>query len=139
VAIGRTDLIAKVHWAELIPYFIAAIVLIHFFGIVGAAAAWSVRVIFDSFLFLWLSRVVVKVNVPFSKIAFAVLVGIAVLLPSPLIALYNNFSPVLLLTIPLSVAVYLWIAFRLFVTEGEREWFIEKIPVKFRGLISKVA
>lgn len=42
-AAGRTDVIAKIHLAECVPYVAALWLGMKHFGIVGAAMAWSVR------------------------------------------------------------------------------------------------
>ena len=47
---GRTDLTAKFHLAELIPYLLALWWALLNFGIVGAAAVWTLRVAFDTAL-----------------------------------------------------------------------------------------
>ena len=134
IASGRTGLIAKIHSAELIPYAICAAILISYFGITGAALAWSLRVIFDSAVFLWLARSVVGVHIGYRWTALASAFGVLVLSPSVLIAaFYNNYSPMLALTIPVSVALYSVIVWRYFVGEDERRWFIGKLPVQFRS------
>ncbi len=48
---GRPDLIAKLYLSYLVPYFAALFGLMHFFGITGAAVAWSVRSSMDMVLF----------------------------------------------------------------------------------------
>ena len=47
---GRPDLVAKAHLAELVPYLALLWWLISTFGIVGAAAAWTLRVVADTFI-----------------------------------------------------------------------------------------
>lgn len=47
MADGKPDLVAKAHLSELVPYFIAMGVGLHFFGVVGAAVAFSLRVALD--------------------------------------------------------------------------------------------
>lgn len=44
---GRPDLVAKCHLCEVLPYFVALYVGLHFFGLVGAAAVFSLRVLVD--------------------------------------------------------------------------------------------
>jgi len=51
LAAGRTSAFAVLHVAELIPYLILAAALTSAFGVVGAAAAWSIRMVFDSVAF----------------------------------------------------------------------------------------
>jgi len=46
----RPDLVAKFHAAELFPFLILIWGAMHFFGVYGAAAAWTIRVIADSVL-----------------------------------------------------------------------------------------
>jgi O-antigen/teichoic acid export membrane protein len=51
LAAGRSATIAAIHLGELIPYIALAAVLTAAFGVIGAAVAWSVRVIADAVLF----------------------------------------------------------------------------------------
>jgi O-antigen/teichoic acid export membrane protein len=44
--------IARLYWFELAFYAVLAWVLIVYFGIVGAAAAWSIRVILDAVIMI---------------------------------------------------------------------------------------
>ena len=52
---GRPDLTAKLHVIELPFYLLASVWLISEWGILGAAIAWSARVVLDSLLLLWLA------------------------------------------------------------------------------------
>ena len=47
---GRPDLTAKFHLAELVPYAVLAWVLVDAFGVTGAALAWTIRVSADATL-----------------------------------------------------------------------------------------
>jgi O-antigen/teichoic acid export membrane protein len=47
LARGRPDLVAKLHALELALYIPALYFLLHWFGIIGAAVAWSVRALCD--------------------------------------------------------------------------------------------
>ncbi len=49
-SVGRPDLVAKIHLAELLPYIGVLWVLIEHYGIAGAAAAWTLRVLADTVL-----------------------------------------------------------------------------------------
>ena len=55
-AMRRADLTAKIHLAELPVYLVLLAVLVQRFGIVGAAAAWLVRVVIDLALITWAAR-----------------------------------------------------------------------------------
>lgn len=48
IAFGRSDILARLYWIELIPYAALAVLLVMRFGAVGAAVAWSIRAIVDT-------------------------------------------------------------------------------------------
>jgi O-antigen/teichoic acid export membrane protein len=52
-ALGRPDISAKFHVAELVIHLPLAWWLVSRYGIVGAATAWSVRVALDAVLLFW--------------------------------------------------------------------------------------
>jgi O-antigen/teichoic acid export membrane protein len=60
-AMGRADVTAKLHLIELPCYVIALIALTKYFGIVGAAAGWALRMMLDAGLLWWMSRRVAHV------------------------------------------------------------------------------
>jgi O-antigen/teichoic acid export membrane protein len=49
-AIERPDIVAKFHAIELIPFLAVLWLGLHFFGLIGAAWAWTLRVAVDGFL-----------------------------------------------------------------------------------------
>lgn len=55
-AYGRPDLVAKCHLAELFPYLGGLYIALNYWGIVGAAIAFSVRASIDCFLLLSLAK-----------------------------------------------------------------------------------
>lgn len=55
-ALGNSKLTAYIHMAEIIPFFVILFVLVHSFGFVGAAIAWSTRVILDFIVLEYFSR-----------------------------------------------------------------------------------
>lgn len=52
---GRADLVAKVHLSELVPYLAILVWWTHEFGVGGAAAAWTARVLVDTLALNWLA------------------------------------------------------------------------------------
>lgn len=56
VSYGRSEIIARIHVMELLPYLPVAALLTWYFGIIGAAAAWSLRLAFDAALFAIFAR-----------------------------------------------------------------------------------
>jgi O-antigen/teichoic acid export membrane protein len=53
--VGRSDLIAKLHLAELPAYVVLLVALIRWLGIEGAAIAWCLRVSVDAGVLFWLA------------------------------------------------------------------------------------
>ena len=74
---GRADLTAKFHLAELVFYAPLAWGLIKAWGIRGAAAAWTIRVVVDMILLFWAAWKIGKINVCTLSKNGAVRVGIA--------------------------------------------------------------
>lgn len=54
---GRPDIVAKIHLSELLPYWLTLAAALHFFGLAGAAIAWSLRCVADCMLLYWRSRI----------------------------------------------------------------------------------
>ncbi len=52
---GRPDLTAKLHLAQALPYFALLYVLTHQFGLLGAAAAFAIRSVFDFVILVLIS------------------------------------------------------------------------------------
>jgi O-antigen/teichoic acid export membrane protein len=56
LAAGRTSIIAKLNWVELIFYIVLLFVLSSRFGAIGAASAWAARVGVDCFIVIYFGR-----------------------------------------------------------------------------------
>ena len=54
---GRPDAVAKIHLTELLPYWLILAASLYFFGLPGAAIAWSSRCIADCMLLYRQSRI----------------------------------------------------------------------------------
>ncbi len=64
MASGRTDIFAKLYFAELVPYLILVGFLTWKFGTNGAAAAWSIRIGIDAFFLFGLAKRLIGVTIP---------------------------------------------------------------------------
>jgi O-antigen/teichoic acid export membrane protein len=53
---GRPDLSAKTHLVELPLYLVALWAGIHYFGILGAAVAWTARMVIDGAVLFWITH-----------------------------------------------------------------------------------
>lgn len=60
-ALGKSKITALLHCAELIPYLIILYFMVGKYGLLGAALAWSIRVIVDALLLLWTYSKLLKI------------------------------------------------------------------------------
>jgi O-antigen/teichoic acid export membrane protein len=119
---GRTDLIAKLYWIELPLYLILVFGMVNFFGIAGAAAAWSLRVTADMLLMAWLAKKNSGVVFDFGHHAVSLLFASSFLsLPIGLALFYDNFSLILIPVSIASAAGYLAIVWRRYLEAEERD------------------
>ena len=78
--VGRADLAAKLHLLELPLYLCAVFFLIHWYGVVGAAMAWTARVAFDAAgLFAISARLLGRRNWPWARSGAFIAGGVVVL------------------------------------------------------------
>jgi O-antigen/teichoic acid export membrane protein len=64
---GRPDLVAKCHLAELLPYLAILFFSLSWWGVAGAALAWSLRATIDCILLFLLSGVSLQVGRSFAQ------------------------------------------------------------------------
>jgi O-antigen/teichoic acid export membrane protein len=126
-AAGRSDIFAKLYWAELVVYLFVAWFLVSYFGIAGAAMAWSVRVILDAFAVIYLSKRVASVRFSFlshgGSLAFAALV----LIVPVLVTLYVAPSPLLIGIALIAIGLYALIIWKQFIRDDERAWISARL------------
>lgn len=120
---GRTDIFAKLYWIELVIYAVAVFFLIRWFGIVGAAAAWSLRVVLDAGAVIYLARRVAEVPLDFIDGPTALIFGAVLLFPPISIAVfYDNFSIWLVLVTPAALILYFLVIWKGFIRPEEKVW-----------------
>ena len=133
---GRTDFFAKFYWIQLFPYIGLTAALAYNFGAVGAAAAWSARVIAESYTFFKFAGSTAKVHFTFSSYWWPLVSGTGVLLLPLLFALtVDNVSPWLLLLMPLSLIIYSILIWRTVVAPDEKVWVAQLIT----GVYNKIS
>jgi len=79
---GRPDIVAKTHLVELLPYGVLLWFMTSRFGIAGSAAAWSIRMLFDSLLLnQFASRMVPELRnaIKHTYVTMALLLGFSTL------------------------------------------------------------
>ncbi len=120
---GRTDIFAKIFWVELPLYVLLVYLLIGKFGIAGAAAAWSLRVLIEAFVIVWFSRQIAQASFGLGRYWQSLILAVVVLVPPVFVAtFYNNFSRWLILIAPVSAAVYGLIVWTKLVDADEKKW-----------------
>lgn len=127
LAAGRTDILAKVFWIELVPYIFVAGVLTTYFGAVGAATAWSLRVVADCLIVFLLAKRLLGVQFRFVDRFQHLVFGIAVLSLPILIAWVFGFSGWALMLSLVCTAVYPLIIWRSNIDDSEKTWLQAKL------------
>lgn len=133
VTSGRSDLFAKIFWIELIPYILIVALLTGSFGAKGAAAAWSLRLVFDAFIITWFTKkhVGVTINVWGEKLNLFLLSLLGLLIPLLFKIIIGSNSIWLNGVIALSLIFYFVVVWRNFLAE-EKAWLFSKYR-DFRG------
>ena len=127
-AAGRTDIFAKLYWIEAVIFVLAVIVLVGRFQIIGAALAWSLRVIVDACLITWLSKKNLGLQLGLGERFRPMVTAALVLLPPVLFAgMYDNFSLWLVLIVLACCAFYTFVIWQVGLIPEERTWLKQKL------------
>lgn len=96
-AAGRPDVVAKCHLAELVPYFLLLYFGVEYLGLIGAAAAFSIRASADTIVLLYCANIF-KQSFKFLLVPAILLIG-SVFMASPDHSLwaYGGISALLLI------------------------------------------
>ncbi len=85
-ASGRPNAIALLHLAEILPYAALLYICLNWFGVEGAALAWSIRTAVDAMALFVLSKLPLTHLQPLSVHALLIAMGVAVALSLPAIS-----------------------------------------------------
>jgi O-antigen/teichoic acid export membrane protein len=133
MAFGRSDIIARIHLAELVPYLLCAAVLTYKFGAVGAALAWSLRVVADMVIFSLAARRISGFSpspIPANRLSY--LAALAALLPSLLLILRTATNSMLTIGATLfCVIIYCGVVWAGVLTPEERLWAQDLFRLRF--------
>ena len=126
-ASGRTDIIAKLFWAELVPYIVVAGLLAYRFGAIGAAVAWSLRVVVEASIMNGLASRVVGVSLGFrGQLLNLLKVALPLLMPLVLIAFQDNFSIWFLFFDAIFLFIYGLILWKQILDKTEKDWIYQR-------------
>lgn len=132
LAAGRSDILAKLFWIELVPYVAAAVALTSLFGAVGAALTWSLHAAYTAVFFNIAAKRIAGIAFPLRENFYKFIIGFSVLLP-PVAAVFvtNAFSlwPAAILVV--SLTVYAVLAWKVLIESEERLWVSEKFRYMF--------
>lgn len=139
VASGKTGVVTKLLWLELIPFMVSALLLISWLGIIGAAIAWSARMSFDSIFQTYLAKK--SANISYIGIGGATrwFFTIIFIAPPMLFAVFvNNFSPWLIVILISCTIGYSVSAWKTLITLDEKTWILIWVRNQaFFGILSQ--
>ncbi len=98
-ASGRAKMILRIYVVEFVLYVFVATGLISLYGAKGAAAAWSLRILFDAIVFfIYIKPIIHNVTEPFLKISIWYWVSFLVFaVTGTLLINYVSYIPILIL------------------------------------------
>ncbi len=128
MASGRIGVLAKLYWIEVLPYLLMAVILTQTFGIIGAAAAWSIRAIADSAVQFILAGRVANVRLNTGDLCLNALLAMLVFVPVLVLSsLSPDVLPLLAALYFVSLAVYLLLSWKVLLSALEREWILGRV------------
>ncbi|HBE83391.1 MAG TPA: hypothetical protein DDW24_11490 [Blastocatellia bacterium] len=123
LAAGRSDILAKIYWLELFPYLFVVWFLVSRFGLYGAAAAWSIRIIADAIIQSVMAGKIAGVSPP-TKGYIGFIFGILVMGVPIMLMFFLGDRYVLVIAAGLmSLAIYAFIVWKAIIPDDEQLWF----------------
>lgn len=132
-AAGRTDIVAKMYWIELLPYLALTTLLTIRFGAIGAAIAWSLRVIIEVFVYIGLAKSVGGIRFSLKKQLSGLLIGLLILSPAIILAVfYSEFAIWLAVALAVCLALYALMLWKTLIDAEEKVWINNKVEYFLR-------
>ena len=136
MASGRSDIFARIYWAELVPYIFLVWWLATTYGATGAAAAWSIRIAFDAGLLFTLASKVGGASYDRRNAGYTVIASLVMLLPIGLLTLFAAQNLSLLAMFSLCLLAYCFLVWKKVLSEDETSWLRKKAYTVFRRTIN---
>lgn len=127
MASGRPEVLARLYWIELVPYTALVWFLSSRFGAVGAAIAWSIRVIVDACAQFVLAKRLAgigKLSLRFTPILIAFLVMVV---PLPIYLVQGEIDVLVIACTAIALAAYLLIVWSWILEAEESSWIINRV------------
>lgn len=127
---GRTGLLAKIYWVQLLIFVFMSSGLIYLFGVVGAALAWSLRVIGDSVLFIHLGHKLLGLSFRIRDELPGLIVPLGILVLVCLFAVFIGNNLVINSALAVGgIGVYFVLIWTKYLRETERKWIKSRLGV----------
>lgn len=134
MAKGRSDLFAKLYALEVVPYVLLVITFTGRWGIHGAAAAWSIRIIIDSVLLFGIARSISSLKFPMRELSLRLMPGL-ILIGGLFIGFeFNNIWWVVAAVAVFTLVVYCALAIRFALEREELAFVRHRILARFSPL-----
>lgn len=126
-AAGRSDILAKIYWIELIPYLLLVGILTSQFGAKGAALAWSIRVITDAAVMFKLVKVISNVSYSSKNLFYFIIGALVMAIPIIVYLYFDKANFIVIITTLLCSVLYSGLIWNSFLQKEEKIWLIERL------------
>ncbi len=131
MASGRSDVFAKLYWIELIAYVALVWFLASRYGAIGAAAAWSIRVIIDTLIQFVLAKKLAGVSYPNRMLVPFTLAGVIMSLPLLANLYYGMLNATVIIVTFCCLAAYIILVWTTIIEKEEISWLVERFNARF--------
>lgn len=122
--VGRPDIPAKVNFIELFLYILIIFFFINWFGIIGAALAWTTRMFFDTLFLLLFAKRLLKDG----KVTYQIKSGYMIILSMSIFVFFLDMPLFLKIGVFLLFGLaFLYLSWFKFLSEEDRSQFKRKI------------
>lgn len=105
---GRANVIAKLYFGELIPYIVLVTLITWHFGIVGAAASWSIMIVTDAVFQFVIAHKIAGVKILASNLVALPKAGAIMIVPTIACLYIEQFSGITLVVLGGCCLLYAW-------------------------------
>lgn len=127
LATGRTDVLAKLYWAELIPYVLLVWFLASRYGAVGAALAWSIRTFVDAFIQFWFARKLAGVRFSSRNLSWFAAAVIIMLAPFAADLFFGGLTLAVAVGAIVCLAIYALVIWKTMLEKEEVAWLVRRL------------
>jgi O-antigen/teichoic acid export membrane protein len=131
MASGRTDVYAKLYFAELVPYVFLLVALTYSYGAIGAAIAWCIRIIADALLLFFLSKRVAHLSFGNVNLRSFALAALSMVIPFAANLYYGDLNLIVAVLFVLSSIGYLLALWKIVLSVDEIIWILDRLSARF--------